>query len=167
MQDWLSPKVEVRETNNKGKGMFAKEDIKKGEDVVRWNFKEVGKGEAELGKRAGKQVMQWDENVYSVEDKGVDDGYFINHSCNPNIWMNGAHLLTTRRDIAAGEEITADYALWEADENYVSKWECSCGESNCRKRVTGKDWQNKEIQLQYAHHFSPLINKRIKQYGNI
>ena len=64
--------------------------------------------------------------------------------------------------IKSGEEITADYALWEADENYISKWECSCGSIDCRKKITGKDWRINKIQEKYKDHFSPLINKRIK-----
>jgi hypothetical protein len=107
--------------------------------------------------------MQWDDNVYSVEDSGVDDGYFINHSCDPNSWMQDAFTLIARRDIKKGEELTADYAIWEADENYVSKWECHCNSPLCRKRVTGKDWRLKELQERYNGHFSPLLTKRINK----
>ena len=38
------------------------------------------KDEAEKEKLKGKLVMQWDENLYSVEDRGDDDSYFYeNH----------------------------------------------------------------------------------------
>ena len=33
--------------------------------------------------------MQWDENLFSVENRGEDKGYFINHSCEPNIGFRG------------------------------------------------------------------------------
>ena len=57
--------------------------------------------------------MQRDTDLFSIEDRGDDDGYFVNHSCNGNLWMTDAFTLTARRDINKDEEITADYALWE------------------------------------------------------
>ena len=45
-------------------------------------------------------------------------------------------------------------------EDFVSSWECSCGSSFCRKRVTGKDWRILELQERYKGHFLPFINKR-------
>jgi hypothetical protein len=75
--------------------------------------------------------------------------------------MKDAFTLIARIDINNDEEITADYALWEWDENKISKWECTCGKSCCRKRMTGKDYQSPQVQIKYAEHFSPLINKRI------
>ncbi|MBI5356696.1 hypothetical protein HZB78_03715 [Candidatus Collierbacteria bacterium] len=77
--------------------------------------------------------------------------------------MKDAFTITAMRDIKIGEEITADYAIWEADENYISKWECNCGSAFCRQRVTGKDWRLPELQARYKNHFSPLINKRINK----
>jgi len=36
-----------------------------------------------------------------------------------NLWMKDAYTLIAKTDINRGEEITADYVLWEADEAYV------------------------------------------------
>ena len=58
--------------------------------------------------------------------------YFTNHSCDPNIWMKDAVTLIARRDIQIDEELTADYALWEGDENFVAAWsskQCSLANS--------------------------------------
>jgi SET domain-containing protein len=33
-----------------------------------------------------------------------------NHSCDPNLWHADVVTITARRDIAAGEELTIDYA---------------------------------------------------------
>jgi|YNPBryulayer2012_1023412.scaffolds.fasta_scaffold14247_3 SET domain-containing protein len=159
---WLNPKVEIRETPNKGKGMFARDFIKKGEKVLIWGGEYTDERGAKLAKSMGKLVLQWDDNLYSVEDKGEDVGYFINHSCDSNTWMTDAFTLSARRDIKKGEEITADYALWESPD-YVSSWECLCGSPYCRGRVTGNDWKLPEVQERYKGHFSPLINKKIKK----
>ena len=141
--------------------MFAIEKIAQDEPIIIWGGEYVNKEVAEKVKNNGKLVMQWDEDVFSIEDRGEDEGYFLNHSCDPNVWMSDAYTLVARRGIVVGEEITADYALWEADENKISVWECCCGTKECRGRVTGKDWQLPGLQEKYRDHFSPLINKRI------
>ncbi|EKD25266.1 MAG: Nuclear protein SET [uncultured bacterium (gcode 4)] len=161
-QNYFSPKAEIRPATIHGKGIFAKEPIKAGETVIiRWWDGYTDKAWAEQAQKEWKLVMQRDDDLFSIEDRGDDDGYFVNHSCDGNLRMTEAFTLAARRDINKDEEITADYALWEWDENYLSKWECRCGSEHCRKRITGKDYQLKEIQQRYLGHFSPLINKRI------
>lgn len=161
-QDWKSSKVDIRESPVEGKGLFANTDIKKGEKIVVWGGNYTDAAGAELMRKNGKLVMQWDDDLYSYEDRAEDEGYFINHSCDPNLWMADAYTLITRRDVKTGEELTIDYAMFEADENYISKWECKCGSPLCRGRVTGEDWKNSDLQNSYKEHFSPLINKRIQ-----
>jgi uncharacterized protein len=126
-----------------------------------WGGAYVNKEEAERMVQNGKLVMQWDDDLFSVEDRGEDDAYFINHSCDPNVWMSDAFTLIARRNISVGEELAADYALWEAREDYVSSWDCHCGANNCRGKVRGSDWKLPELQISYSGHFSPLLNKRI------
>lgn len=159
--DWITDKAEIKQSEFGGKGLFAKKKMLKGEAVVIWKGEYTNKTGAERARKLGKLVMQWDEDLFSIEERGKDLGYFINHSCDSNLWMKDAHTLIARRNIQIGEEVTADYALWEADEKYVSKWTCVCSSKLCRKKFTGKDWKIKEIQERYKDHFSPLINKRI------
>lgn len=159
----ITPKAEIKEAKIHGKGLFAKEDIKKWEKVVIWwwdNY--TSKSNAEAAKKEGKLVMQRDDNLFSIEVRWNDDTYFINHSCDGNLWMDWPFTLVANRDIPKDEEITADYALREWDENKISKRACACGQKDCRKRITGKDYMIKEVQGKYKNHFSPLINKRIK-----
>ena len=68
---------------------------------------------------------------------------FSNHSCEPNIGVQGQIVFVAMRDIAAGEELTHDWATTD-DEDY--RMECRCGAATCRKIVTGKDWQKPELQ---------------------
>ena len=67
--------------------------------------------------------------------------------------------LGARRDIAAGEELTLDYALVTVSPAW--RMECHCGAAECRGGVTGNDWQLRSLQHVYAGHFSPFINARI------
>ena len=141
--------------------MFARSPIKAGETVVIWSGTFVDREAAERARADGKLIMQLDDNLYSVEERGEDPTYFMNHSCDPNVWMANAVTLVARRGIPSGAELTIDYALFEAVEDFEAEWECQCGSAHCRKRFTGKDWRIPELQERYAGHFLPLISKRI------
>ena len=94
-------------------------------------------------------------NVLLEDDELISRG---NHSCDSNLWMRDAFTLEARRDIAAGEELTVDYALQTAVD-----WEmaCNCGSRLCRRVVGGGDWKRPELQERYRGHFSPFLNVRI------
>ena len=166
---WFSPKIEVRASGIHGKGTFALEAVESGEVVEIWG--EWWKGVKTLeytddpvrvaeARSLGKVVMQWDDELFSIEERGGDDGYFINHSCDGNLWFRDAFTLEARRPIAPGEEITVDYTLFERDD-FVAAWRCECGSPACRHAVTGQDWRRADLQERYHAHFSPLVNKKI------
>ena len=160
--NWISANVENRETKDKERGMFAIQPIQAGEVVVSFGGEyTTDPNEAEAARLAGKLIMQWDATLWSIEDRGDGEDYFLNHSCDSSLWMQDAYTLIAKRDILTDEELTADYALWEADETFIAKWECRCGSLGCRKKITGKDWRLRELQERYRNHFSPLLNKRI------
>jgi SET domain-containing protein len=94
-------------------------------------------------------------NLLLEDDELIARG---NHSCDPNLWMRDAFTLEARRDIAAAEEVTVDYAMQTAVE-----WEmpCKCGSALCRGVVRGTDWRIPELQQRYAGHFSPFLNARV------
>ena len=160
---FLSPKVTLRDAPGRGRGLFATQPIAEGETVIVWGGAYGGADLRRRAELAGKATMQWDDELWSVESDDDHPAYAINHSCEPNVWMTGPFSLIAMRPIAAGEEITADYALWEADEESVCGWVCRCGSPRCRGRITGRDWRRPELQARYAGHFSPLILKRIER----
>jgi len=152
---WMTPKAEVRETDvdKKGKGLYARENIAEGEKIVVWKGTLVNKETAEIAANEGKVVMRWEEDVYSIEENVRDISYTINHACDPNMWMSDGYTLVARREIKEGEELTADYALWEANDDYVSQWDCSCGSDVCRHKFRGSDWRLPELQERYKGHY--------------
>jgi 2-succinyl-5-enolpyruvyl-6-hydroxy-3-cyclohexene-1-carboxylate synthase len=46
------------------------------------------------------------------------------------------------KDIQIGEELSFDYAM--TDTSQYDEFVCEGNESNCRQKITGSDWQNKE-----------------------
>jgi SET domain-containing protein len=167
---WMNPKVEIRASPIHGKGMFANAPITKGEVVAIWGGNFVSKDEAEEArKNTDNRVQQIDDDVFEVfshENRGDDPTYFHNHSCDPNTWMEDEVTLTARRNIKANEELTFDYAMFEANEDHIIIENCPCRSANCRRRITGKDWRRKDLQEQYGSHFSPFINRRIAASRN-
>ena len=84
---WITSKTCVRNSAIGTKGLFATEPISKDEKVVVWKTGYTDKEGSEKAKKEGKLIMQWDDNLYSFEERGDDIGYYINHSCDSNLWM--------------------------------------------------------------------------------
>jgi len=164
-KDWVSSKVEIKKSPLGGKGMFAKDFILPGEKVIIWGGTRIfTKQDIDTGKTRPHSVAGIDEGLYlaGAADEPAEETDFTNHSCDSNLWMKDAVTLIAKREIKPGEEITADYALWEGDENWKANWECHCGSRFCRHKITGQDWKIPEVQERYKDHFSTFINKRIE-----
>jgi len=87
---------------------------------------------------------------------------FLNHSCEPNVGPEGNIVFVSMRDIAAGKELTVDYAMVDDDELSM---DCSCGESACRGTITGRDWKNPKLQRKYGRFFAAYIYTKITAAG--
>jgi len=85
----------------------------------------------------------------------------VNHSCEPNVGMGGNVVLVSMRDIAAGEELTIDYALFLGDPGF--SMECRCGTAACRGMVRGTDWMRTNLQEHYHGWFSWWLQQKITQ----
>ena len=96
---WISSKIKIKNSKINGKGMFATKVIKSGEIITIWGADYVTKSEATNIKNKGKLIMHLDTNLYSIEERGDDITYFINHSCDPNIWMRNVFTLEARKNI--------------------------------------------------------------------
>ncbi|MBU6323299.1 MAG: SET domain-containing protein [Patescibacteria group bacterium] len=163
-ESWIDPRIEVRDSG-KGRGMFATAPIGKGETVSVWGgtvFTEEEKAAGLIKKYTASRLdaHHW---LGSKLDEPYSDDIYLNHSCDPNTWLTDEVTLVARRDIAPGEEITADYATWSIDENWVMDEPCRCGSPLCRHTITGNDWKLKEVQDRYQGHFVPYINELIEQ----
>lgn len=90
----------------------------------------------------------------------VPDAGDANHSCDPNLWWSGAALVAVR-DLAAGEELTYDYATGTAGgplpEGFLLR--CNCGSTRCRGLVERDDWRIPELRRRYDGHLSPELTR--------
>ena len=87
---------------------------------------------------------------------------FINHSCEPNVGFAGNIVLVAMRDVAAGEELTTDYALFDDADDPMN---CSCGTPSCGGTISGRDWQLPELQRKYGGYFSTYLQRRFARDG--
>lgn len=80
----------------------------------------------------------------------------INHSCDPNAWLDGLNV-TARRHIAAGDEITLDYATF-CNES-MAAFDCACGSPDCRGIIRGSDYLQPFVD-RYGRHVSDYVRNR-------
>lgn len=159
---YLSPKVAVAKSPIHDRGLFAVEDLRVG-DIV------CVKG----GHIFTRAILNNVAPVLGPTEIQIADDLFIgpihpeeregcmvfsNHSCDPNIGVQGQIVFVALRHISAGEELTPDWATTD-DDDYTL--ECRCGSPKCRGIVTGKDWQREDLQQKYRGLFSWYLQQKI------
>jgi SET domain-containing protein len=136
-------KAEVRQTENRGKGLFAIEPVLQGEEIFDWEGGPVYEAQSifDLPKEIQDHAIQFREHAW-IDTSGV--GRYSNHSCEPNAGIRGLFKLVALRDIEAGEEITWDYDTTENSEWQLE--ECKCGSAQCRKNIRGYRFLSNEVK---------------------
>jgi SET domain-containing protein len=151
----------MRVTLEKGSGSFVVSKISKGEMVASFGGNVIA--QSELANYPADRVsrsLQLNRDTYLLSGNIPEAGDMINHSCEPNCGIAGTSSVLALRDIEIGEELTFDYAM--SDSSEYDEFSCACGKENCREKITGMDWQNKDLQTKYQNYFSSYIEKLIK-----
>jgi uncharacterized protein len=161
---YISPKAEVKDSPIQGRGLFAVETIEKGEIVcVKGGYIFNRATLDRVSQSLGASEIQITDNLFVgplTEEDREGSMIFSNHSCEPNIGVQGQIVFVAMRDIEAGEELTHDWATTD-DDTY--EMECKCGVPTCRKVITGQDWQRKELQEKYAGYMSWFLVEKIRR----
>ncbi len=159
---FLSPKAAVRNSPIHGRGLFAIGEFRRGEMVcVKGGYIFNRATLAGIAPALGPAEIQIADDLFigprHVEER---DGamIFSNHSCDPNIGVEGQIVFVALRDIVAGEELTHDWATTDDDDYTLT---CHCGAACCRGVITGKDWQNTDLQRKYQGMFSWYLQRKI------
>lgn len=161
-RSYRSPKTIVKESPIQGRGLFAQEPMARGEIVavkggsifdaltLRALTPVLGAAEIQIGEDLFIGPMETAEREESM--------LFTNHSCAPNIGVQGQIVFVAMRDIAAGEELTHDWATTD-DDTY--EMPCHCGAAACRRTITGQDWRRKDLQDRYRGYLSWYLERKI------
>jgi hypothetical protein len=160
---YLSPKTEVGKSMIHGRGLFAIADIAKDEIVAVKGGHIVDRKtlREKIAPVLGPVEIQIDDDLFIAPVTGDErelSMLYLNHSCDPNLGVRGEITFVAMGDIRAGEELTHDWAMTDDDDYSL---ECNCGASNCRKILTGKDWQRPDLQKRYAGYFSAYLTRKI------
>ena len=164
-KDWRDPRLKLQPSTIHGNGHVATGSFEIGEIVIVFGGILFTIEDIRAGKANPRTLMRVTEDLWlgSRDGKPIDDDYYLNHSCDPNLWLIDDARLAARRRINAGEEVTMDYATHFDDPGWMMKTRCNCRSTLCRGEITGKDWMREDLQKRYAGHFTPYLNKRVEQ----
>lgn len=158
--NWLNPKARIQKVSDKGTGSFAQEIICQGEIVASFGgFVVQTKDLNDFSQDRVSRSIQASQTSYILSGTKPEPGDMVNHSCNPNCGAIGISTIVAMKQIEVGQEITFDYAMTDASP--YDEFNCFCGEANCRKKITGNDWQLLEIQEKYKGFFSLFVEQLI------
>jgi SET domain-containing protein len=111
MDDNYRPKV-VSKRSSAGLGLFAGEDIAKGQLIIEYTGERISDEEAD--RRGGKYLFILTETLV-IDGKGRENtARYINHACKPNAEAEHDEeddriYIRAKKNIKAGEEITYHY----------------------------------------------------------
>lgn len=149
-------------------GLFANQNVEAGEIIERYEERaHVLVSKSHVLKRWGSEQRELfasyayplTEEIYVMWSGNPEDWKPINHSCDPNAWLEGLDL-TARRRIQAGDQITMDYGTF-CNES-LEAFECGCGSAECRGVIRGTDYREAFI-ARYGAHVSDYV--RAKRAG--
>lgn len=144
-----NPKVIQKFVNDSKKmGVFSNTTINKGEIIL------VGKSVYKTKTRDHK-TLQIEVDCHSRLDTPFEN---TNHSCSPNAGVvnnefEGYNLIALH-DIESGAEITMDYCMTEWESNLG---DCACQSENCRKKIDGARYLQKEILDSYNGYIADYL----------
>ena len=164
---WMNPSLEVKSSSINERGVYALTAVKAGERLAIFGGDILLIDETcSLPEQFRFYPLQIEERfmLYMRSPSSPEDTDYFNHSCSPNAGLKGQIFLVAMRDIPAGEEITFDYCMSLSEfegSGFSISFDCSCGASCCRRRVTQKDWLDPELQRRYKGFFSLYIQEKI------
>jgi uncharacterized protein len=129
----------IRSSSIHAAGCYTTSPIAKGTKVVEYTGPRIKKRKADVLYKNSKITYLFGVGDGSTVINGHGMAMYINHSCDPNCEteeLRGRVWIMSVRDIAAGEELTYDYNLYDGDEDEAR---CHCGASNCRQTMYSED----------------------------
>jgi SET domain-containing protein len=140
------PALAVRPSPIDGLGVFTRRAVAPGTRIIEYTGEVISSDEAD--RRYDDEAMERHQTfLFALADGRCIDGAvggsiarFINHSCEPNceaVEFDGGHIwILALRPIAAGEELTYDYAYeWDDDDEAARFYRCDCGAAACRRTI--------------------------------
>ena len=134
----------MRDSAIQGAGVFAGEPIAAGTRIIEYTGEVISEREGDARyddptmARHHTFLMTLEGGRCIDAAVGGNEARFINHSCEPNcesVAVDGRVWIDAIRPIAAGEELTYDYAYERAAGDDESFYRCGCGAPTCRRTI--------------------------------
>ena len=127
-------------------GCYTTESIRKGTLIVEYVGQKLANDHADdlYDDIPQTYLFGLDSGKHVVDGFGV--AAFVNHSCRPNCEtdiIGGRIWIIARRNVAAGEELTYDYNLFDGEDDAP----CLCGASRCRGSMYSAEHLRKMARL--------------------
>ena len=160
---YRAPSTEVRDSAIHGRGLFARSAIPRGEIVaVKGGHVLTAAQWRALAPELESAEIQLAEDLFIApvsREERHGSMLYVNHSCDPNVAIQGQIVLVAMRDIRPDEELTIDWAT--TDDLDGEAMPCRCGSPHCRGVVSGKDWMKPELQAKYRGWFCWFLQRKI------
>lgn len=159
---------EVRDTKEKGKGLFTKKALPPGQIIGDYTGTVIHPRDADLYEKGEHfYLMYYHDYAGIFPDLSKPDLYLLNHSCTPNCWMytyKGHTLFFTLRHIFPGEELTISYLLSPKDRydepcNHL----CRCESIFCTGSMHLSDERFKAWQKAYKEIAGRTKRERVRK----
>ena len=134
-----SRSLSVKKSSLHGFGCFATFRFLKGNRIAEYAGEKISRKEAmrRMKRLDGKRISELEAEWYVDGSVDGNQTQYINHSCDPNadaFVIGGSLFIFALREIAPGEEITADYLNSFEQDQAV----CRCRTASCRQRIIQK-----------------------------
>lgn len=90
----------------------------------------------------------------------------LNHSCDGNCWLDEKKVVTNR-EVAAGEELTIHYGLFETEASLHRGMRCLCGSgaTRCQGTLRLDDYRDIGFVTRNRDHMSPFVARKARELG--
>lgn len=129
----------IRASEIHASGCYTTTAIRKGARVAEYTGPLLTRAEADAAYKNARITYLFGLGDGSMVIDGHCTAMYINHSCAPNcetVEKAGRVWVKAIRNIAAGEELTYDYCLYDGDEDGAV---CNCRTANCRGTMYSPD----------------------------
>jgi D-alanine-D-alanine ligase len=159
---------EVLRTNGNGYGLAAARPIRPGERIIAFEeTPHVLVTRSHVERSWGEPEASWfsryawplTDEVWVMWQRDPEGWKPINHSCEPNAWLEGLDVVA-RRAIDPGEEITMDYATFMNER--MPSFACACGAPACRGEIRGED-HLADFVARYGDHVSDYVRRKRRE----
>ncbi len=152
----LRKSLVVKDSPIQGRGLFTTVGIEAEQVILTF------KGEIHTHKyhpSLSSQNPNWIGTAYEewLELYPGDNAVYINHSCCPNVIIDGSLQLLAIADINPGEELLLDYSTTELDPYWTMKCLCKC--KGCRKTLRSFQILPSSLQKKYYPYLGPAFKE--------